>query len=334
MDLHLYSKYRTPLMGIAMLMVIAYHQIGKPAEISLFNYDFFSLFCSLCHGGTDIFIFFSGMGLYYSLSKGDTIKVFYKRRVIRLIPCYYIVILLVAWFSNNISFWGIVEQMSIIGFFIPGLSYYDWFVPSILFLYLITPWYHKYFYNKECIATALAVLTGLVLTTILIVIQKGTIIQFFSRIPIFFIGFYIGYSLKENKKITKSRSFIILLILLAMFSLVILAYLTLENNNDCIFLRRNGITHLPWILITPGFCFCCAYLLSVLEKFKTTNWINVILVFIGGVSLEVYLIHMGIPRTNMILGNHMEVNIINIALAFSLSKLVSYIVDNFILKKQ
>jgi len=56
------SKYRTELMGVAMLLVIAFH-IHTPRT-------------SIWHGvaeqgniGVDIFFFLSGVGMWYSLTK-------------------------------------------------------------------------------------------------------------------------------------------------------------------------------------------------------------------------------------------------------------------------
>lgn len=118
MDLTLYSKYRTPLMGIAMIMVILYHQIGKPASFETIN--IINLVCSTFHGGTDIFIFFSGMGLYFSMKKNNNGTIhFYKRRLIRIIPCYYIVILFIAFFSIETNISIILQQLSIFGFILP-----------------------------------------------------------------------------------------------------------------------------------------------------------------------------------------------------------------------
>lgn len=90
-DLNLISKYRTPLMGIAALMIILCHApqygVAMPNSIS----------SVMLRGGlgVDIFLYLSGVGCWYSLSKGVTLKKWYCKRFIRIfIPYFYAVSLL------------------------------------------------------------------------------------------------------------------------------------------------------------------------------------------------------------------------------------------------
>ena len=86
------SAYRTQLMGIATLMIIichanAYHVLLPRFLASLFVWGNF---------GVDIFLFLSGIGLYYSLSKRNTHKKddyisFYKKRGVRIYIPYIII---------------------------------------------------------------------------------------------------------------------------------------------------------------------------------------------------------------------------------------------------
>ena len=72
-------QYRNVWMGLAILLVLFYHTgLG----------DNFIMNCirSLAVIAVDIFIFSSGIGCYYSLSKNSNIVEFIKRRFIKLMP--------------------------------------------------------------------------------------------------------------------------------------------------------------------------------------------------------------------------------------------------------
>ena len=73
-----YSRYRSTLMGVAMLSIMLSHQ----RFVHVFPIN---LFMSFGHWGVDIFLFLSGMGMVGSLM-AHTVKEFYYRRFKRLIP--------------------------------------------------------------------------------------------------------------------------------------------------------------------------------------------------------------------------------------------------------
>ena len=84
---NLMSRYRTHLMGLAMLWVIFFH-----SSIIIHNpiIDFVK---SIGYGGVDIFLMLSGLGLYYSYRKCSNPVSFYKRRVFRILPTYIPIVL-------------------------------------------------------------------------------------------------------------------------------------------------------------------------------------------------------------------------------------------------
>ena len=87
----LLSKYRSVLMGLAMLWVMYFH---TPVIFSEHNQW---LFHRIGFYGVDIFLFLSAFGLYYSLSKHKNIWQFYKARFIRIFPAFFIVA--TVWFA-------------------------------------------------------------------------------------------------------------------------------------------------------------------------------------------------------------------------------------------
>lgn len=66
------SKYRTELMGIAILWVMFFH-----LSIDI-NNRILNLIKTIGYGGVDIFLMISGLGLYYAYKKNNNIKLFYK----------------------------------------------------------------------------------------------------------------------------------------------------------------------------------------------------------------------------------------------------------------
>lgn len=130
------SKNRTEIMGIAMLMVLFFHffmWVYNP--IGRFNIGYV---------GVDIFLFLSGIGLASSYEK-NSIRRFYRNRINRLYPIYFIALCL-TWlifpFNWNIS--DFINNALTIGFYLNGgENRYDWYVESLFTLYLLFPLFYR-----------------------------------------------------------------------------------------------------------------------------------------------------------------------------------------------
>ena len=83
-NLRLLSEYRTPLMGIAALMIILCHANGYGVAVP---HAVRSLL-TLGNMGVDIFLFLSGIGCFYSLSKEPDTAKWYKKRFVRIFIPY------------------------------------------------------------------------------------------------------------------------------------------------------------------------------------------------------------------------------------------------------
>ena len=77
------SIYRSELMGWSILWIMMLHftfnQIKPLGFISQYGF-----------AGVDIFLFVSGFGLFHSLDKDDNLVRFYRKRLLRIFPTYYI----------------------------------------------------------------------------------------------------------------------------------------------------------------------------------------------------------------------------------------------------
>mgnify|MGYP000273139614 FL=1 len=137
------SKYRGFLMGFAILWVMYFHIPLKFAtEVGWFIHR-------IGFYGVDIFLFLSGLGVYYSLTKRPNVLGFYKARLVRILPAYIIVVCASYCLLR-------LDRASALDFFyyISGIGYwtrharFDWYIPTQLAFYLITPLF-LFFYKSS-----------------------------------------------------------------------------------------------------------------------------------------------------------------------------------------
>ncbi len=138
----LISKYRAALMGAAIIMIMFCHldtaQTRNGLEITRL--------AKLLHTntvGVDIFMFLSGVGLYYSFSnKQQSYLQFEKRRLKRVIPLYILIAgityLLYDLIINRLSFWKFLRDLTFISWFRDGSTLY-WYILAISVFYLLFP---------------------------------------------------------------------------------------------------------------------------------------------------------------------------------------------------
>lgn len=283
MNLSFISKFRTELMGIAMLLVVWHH---LPMNINFSVYDFLKTNGGF---GVDIFLLLSGMGLYFSTSKGLDIKKYAIKRAIRIFPIYSLIIVVLSIIKGGgYDITNIILKITTIGWW-TGHGAYDWFIPNLVLLYILYPFYylclkpHKYGFYLGII-----IVIGLYLY--IFFLPYGSSFQSLYRYPVFFLGAIVGKLLKENVKEKKIDYFFLLLFCIGC-GLSIYAYHKYNEPNLDPFIvpviKLNGWLFIPYIFIVTGFCIITSYLLSL----KKMDNINKLLKLIGSMSLEVYLLH-------------------------------------------
>ncbi len=188
------SNYRSELMGWAILWIMMLHftftQI-KPLGF-LAQYGF---------AGVDIFMLVSGFGLFYSLEKNSHIIPFYRKRFLRIFPTYYflgIFASILLYHDNAITY---LFRYTTIGFWTGGV-YGEWYIPSIVFLYLLTPFIKKLYDRKLYIIIILIGCLCLIASYIIVAnnyINKGEPHFFLLyRIPSFLFGMACAYWVKHG----------------------------------------------------------------------------------------------------------------------------------------
>lgn len=278
-DLGLISKHRTSLMGIATLMIIVCHileyDVDHPPIIDKIlwrgNY------------GVDIFLFLSGLGCWYSLSKGSLFSAWYRKRFVRIFVPYLFM---------QIPFWS--WRIAIGTFYLPHellvFSTLDfwlhhvgaWYVALLLPLYFITPPIYNFLKSGNAVFRATLLIVALIVTCSLdISMLDGSIHEIlrnmqgaFGRVPSFIIGMAIAPLVKCGTKVN-----VWWLTLLPLIIYVLVHALMGGNMPEA------------WSLVLP----IVVLLTVVLEKVSTTGLAYRFATWMGVISLESYLANIYLP---------------------------------------
>jgi len=261
------STYRSELMGWAILWIMMLHftftQIKPLGFLAQFGY-----------AGVEIFMLVSGFGLFFSLDKDRDITKFYKKRLLRIFPTYYIlgVFASILLYHDNIVTY--LFRYSTIGFWTGG-AYGEWYIPSIVLLYIVAPFLKKLFDKK--LSKVIIFICSLCILASFIIVKSNIITKgephFFLlyRVPAFIFGMACAYWIKE--KSSSKYYYLILLVGIPFFALLFPLHHDIYN-----------FKYLSVFFLLPLFTICFI-LISKLAK-----WFNPIIGAIGRSSLEVYII--------------------------------------------
>lgn len=270
------STYRTQLMGFATVMIIACHAAGSGVQM----HPLLARILQLGNYGVDIFLFLSGLGLYYSLKKSDPATVcgalYYKKRFFRVYIPYLLIyipyaLILVALgrytFGDCLLSWSALEFW----FFHRGA----WFVSLIVIIYLLSPLLYKALSSKN--KWLWTVVLILVLTALIKIPAEDKSIVFnlkwaLCRVPSFILGMAIAQGCQDKKNI--SAIWILLLTFLGVVGW------------EELLIGYGG----AWMIV-PLFIFVFIFLLKKIER---VSFVNKSLKFLGKVSLESYLTNVTI----------------------------------------
>lgn len=133
----LLSRYRTPLLGVASLLILASHFYLFPDAKVITSLQSQSIV------GVDIFLFLSGFGLVYSLKNNPSLGHFYKQRMKRILPIYFPIVLVYCVVSmlTKIKFGEgkILLILSTLGYWLKTKWFLEWYTLAIFMLYLLFP---------------------------------------------------------------------------------------------------------------------------------------------------------------------------------------------------
>lgn len=263
-DLNLITKYRSQLMGIAIIWIMTFHH--SFIENETLNY----FLGGMGYCGVDIFALCSGIGLFFSLSKNNNIKHFYIKRFLRIMPLTIIDILLLYCLINY-------DRIPIFSYAsLSWLLFYIWYILFCIILYLIFPILF-YWYNKNPIY----IWGGYIILSIILIVFSPKIFNFWLMWPRFadiIVGMAFAKIIIEKKNI--NFYFLALGAFVGLLSLYLLHH---YYNGD--YLNYNGLNFWPAVLFTPFLCIALG------KIFEITKYLTRFLEFIGERSLELYFAH-------------------------------------------
>lgn len=287
------SRFRAEHMGAAMLMVILFH-VALPRTD-----DFFGL-RRMGNIGVDIFLFLSGIGLWFSWVKAthqgtmlcDWCR-FYWRRLVRIYPAWLIIACLyyiprdLTIDSLTPPFAGVGEALGDIlinwDFWLHDEGTF-WYIPATMMLYIFAPPYMELI-RRHPIYKWLVVI--MIMWCILVQYVSpihqalGHIEIFWSRVPIFFLGINMAESVRQKETLDGQSIWMILLA----FAMSLGTSIWLEQEIHGRFpLFTERMLYIPLTVTT----------ILILNRIfrRTPQWVNRCFAFVGSLSLEAYLIHI------------------------------------------
>ena len=277
-DFSAISKFRGEIMGVACIWIILHHFKGT---ISFYPLSRLSLYGN---AGVDIFLFLSGIGLYFTFQKNEPMSLFYKKRFVRLlIPYILICVPFYVWrflYLGGTNLWLDITQLS----FPLSRTILTWYIPAIFVFYLLFPLVYKLQNTKRIQnKTVLVILLSVFYMLLLLIFKKlsptlyENIEIMLTRFIIFFIGCYFGRAVFKKKGLPSEW-------VALGFSYTIIWFLIRETAGLPTFWTRLSCGPLA-----ISICIVLSYLFTYL---KQQNFLLKVLRFFGRYSLEIYLTHV------------------------------------------
>lgn len=254
------------MMGIAIIWIMLHHT----QYFGLFDYGYLSYFIQADSCGVDMFLFLSGFGLVYGFKKNNTILSFYKRRVLRVLPTFIILIIVYDILTGN--FIGIISPKIWFWQF-----YWNWYISFILLMYLIFPILYRIQLKVLYLPLILCVVLTLLLSICLIILHRDNIhdvpMLMSQRFPVFALGMLFA-----DKRMHINLQYNSLVLFAFILCLFVVFYYRVEYLIYPIFL-----------ILTYPICFLLCKMFDLTSSYSiVTKYLNVI----GKLSLELYLVHM------------------------------------------
>lgn len=277
------SRFRAEQMGAAMLFVILFH-------VALDRGDPFYGLRRCGNVGVDIFLFLSGVGLWFSWVKTPDVLRFYRRRLLRIVPTWIVVAtafylsdyLGARRFSHSIV--DLIGDITINWDFWLHDELTFWYVPAIMALYLAAPWYMRLVQSRPVyrwLPLLMVIWCVMVQWVLPIHHAVGHIEIFWSRVPIFFIGINFGEMVRTRRQLSSDAVWLLLVTFLMTFG-------------TCLYLEQVRHGQFPLFverMLYIPFTVCTVLVMNRIFR-RTPQWVNRLFRFVGALSLEAYLIHI------------------------------------------
>lgn len=308
------GKHRTALMGLSMILVFLHH--ARSEKLGFVPTGIWDEIFKNFNLSVDTFLFLSAFGLCYSLKK-NSIKKFYLNRFKRIVPTWWVVLFLIhmigLFVGSKFDSFSYPHSALDMFYWYTGLGYffntcsYEWFIPTLLLFYLLTPVVYRLSRNQVLLLILLSI-------PLVLLYKESGVLSYLSlsvtRIPAFLFGVLFFKDIEEN------GYYRFLITCIGLFICVFALS----------FFRKvpDVIQAMPLLPIVMG-------LVSLALSLKYTRYIEVFLAFVGTISLEFYLIH-GHRRPQFLLSHFIKDSEILVLGAFILCLVLSYLL-HLVMKK-
>lgn len=304
------SEARNVIFGIATLWIGLFHSDYLNDTISFYiKSDFIAeplkFIRSTGNVGVDMFLFLSGIGLYFSFTKDSHVLSFWKKRLMRVLPSAF----LIATFYFSLRYVNgrfssgplyYVLRETFLYFFVKGERVF-WFISLILLMYLVFPIFYKIIDKWKAWGMIGLVAVIVVGTFAVRAIAPGVYSNVeiaLCRIPVFVIGIWAGRFVMEKKEIDRRWLWLVLavavgmLVLMANYNVIVKAIVpgyTKEMETMYIFIYRYAACPLGIALVVLDSFIC-----TELRHRGKANLLRNFFEFVGMYSMEYYMIYLNI----------------------------------------
>ena len=277
--MHALSKYRAPLMGVAITLIMLFH-----SGIVLKDDVIFQIFRN-GDIGVDMFAVLSAIGVFYSLQKNPSSIQFYKRRFFRIVPTYLLIAVPFALFRHYMygASWGHVLALSLgLSTFRGDVTY--WFVTYICICYFLSPFLIQL--KRKIKIRFLLTVISIVFSVLLQMALKNRVSNcdlWILHFPVFVLGIDIADGVLKEDRIKNQppgyknvwSAFSLLCLVVCIMSIVWLITL-------------HGTVYIK------SFCYLASVIPLMLALSCVIEAISAllpVLQFLGTITLELYLLH-------------------------------------------
>ena len=290
-DLSLINKYRKELMGIAILWITLYHCLADPVKAA--GVPVLGTVLGRGWLGVEMFLFLSGIGLYFSMSKNADAKQFWLRRC-RKVVIPWLILSLPYWIVKTLIF----DKMRIRALLLNwcGASFWLFGVKSVWYIAFIVVLYAFYPLIFRLQKKNGGIISGLIAAAfVLNIVMLLTVPDYyaktelaFARIPVFLLGSLTGGLLQAQKK--NRRVKVCYGVYIAAAAVMYLTG-TLSAEYGLNFMDKSAANMLSRLggqgialPVTAGFCL-------LFERLNMPHFRRAA-AFFGGFTLELYLLHV------------------------------------------
>ena len=304
------SEARNVIFGIATLWIGLFHSDYLNDTISFYiKSDFIAEPLKFIRGtgnvGVDMFLFLSGIGLYFSFTKDSHVLSFWKKRLMRVLPSAF----LIATFYFSLRYVNgrfssgplyYVLRETFLYFFVKGERVF-WFISLILLMYLVFPIFYKIIDKWKAwgmIGLVAVIVAGTFAVRAIAPGVYSNIEIALCRIPVFVIGIWAGRFVMEKKEIDRRWLWLVLavavgmLVLMANYNAIVKAFVpgyTKEMETMYIFIYRYAACPLGIALVVLDSFIC-----TELRHRGKANLLRNFFEFVGMYSMEYYMIYLNI----------------------------------------